>query len=273
MNPLPVSGTLIVAAPCQDGLVVSADSLSTLDGGRAVPARIKLHAVPGVNGTIFTITGVGTWMPPLPPGEDLEKWMLTATPAFTVVPIVQNALTIYGDRSLEHQPLVAIGQQVAASIMKYFGHGWLTQHRGKRICQLVVFRYERTSRVSSRFKCVFVGDTNGMHMREVEVERLSHDEIFSYWTAGEESYVKTNVESRSGFARPVWERLLDGKFLSALPKISDTQREDAVLLTTSLIAATEQATKKVAAGAAVGGKPVTWFLTGDAPPLSIPPAP
>jgi hypothetical protein len=270
MNDIVVSGTLVVAAPCREGLVVSADSLSTVTGGHAIPSKVKLKEVPGVNGTIFTVTGVGTWMPTPPPGVDLGQWMITATPAFTIEPIIKAALAAYGDRPLAHQPLTAIAHQVGGAIMKFLGPQGLAQHHGMQICQLVVFNYERTTRASSRYKCVFVGDAKGLHIRDVDLETLNPTDVFSYWPAGETSYVAAHVESRSGFARPVWEKLLNGKFMGALPKVAETPREDAVLLCTSLIAATEEATKKIPAPSAVGGMPVTWLLTGDAPPLAIP---
>src|SRR5437588_3979742 len=76
--PLATSGTLVVVIPTRDGLVVAADSRSTVLGQNFDGAE-KLQLANTETPILVTITGTSDFANMPPPGVSLIDWMPNAT--------------------------------------------------------------------------------------------------------------------------------------------------------------------------------------------------
>ena len=263
----------MVAAPCNEGLVVSADSLSTTENGMAVPSLPKLQMVAGKPDIVITVTGFGAWFPPTPAGKKAGEWMRESSPMFSVEASVRSEIEAMGDQFKELDQLDAIAKSVALKMQAFLETvGRIGMYTGKKICTLEVFRYEVSTKTSTRFRCVFaISPKPPVGVFESAVGKVTPDAAFNLWTAGEVEYANQHIFSIGSVGMSKLRTLLDGFNPFAL-KVSEITKERAALACEATISAAEHATKTVPAPSHIGGKPLTWFLNGTDMPTHVSPS-
>lgn len=146
---LSISGTLVVAIPCADGFVVSADSRTKIRD-KFVDGRRKLHVAPTNAPLVFAITGSPDFADPLPPGMAPEDWLPVATYAFRGKDVVASHLAQRHDFILSLPTLIEVAQTLGSGAGAFLSR-WkdiTTKFAGHGLCRLVLCQVDPVNQES-----------------------------------------------------------------------------------------------------------------------------
>jgi hypothetical protein len=268
--PIVIAGTLILVIPTREGVIIAADSLSTV-GGIAIPDRTKLHTIPNFNRTVFTITGYSDFFPAPPSNVGTAIWIRTAQPIFSGQDSVRKVLSEAGDIRVSQTLLKLIGESLVRDFQGYFKNkpDSKRQFIGTEICRLLLAQYDAGTGISSI--ATFV-----IHMtaaEEVLADQYSIDEIGPneeryIGKFGEQQYVDAHVLQPGSVG---WPHLGPDivKLWNGPKLVRDMLPQNAAKIASLVIHATEVASRTIPIKTAVGGKPSIMLIDGKSPPREL----
>lgn len=268
---LAASGTLAVAMPTQDGLVVAADSRWTYGATSVDVDRSKLHLLPGPPPTVFILTGRHEVLAAPPSSVSIQDWLNSGPREFDGSAVIRASL-LSRPSAIDRETLRQAALAFVSSLSRYLAGDpvLVARYRGHELCGLAVFQAAGTSFLIGT--ATFGLDASG----RVQVSSpptlhvLELDEPANYSTFGAGPYVETHVMRGPGrrfLPHRVTELLDTGK------RARELTRDDGWFFATTLIKAAEQTMSIVAPplGENVGGAVRGYLITPKtAHPLTTP---
>ena len=251
--------------PSRDGLVVAADSRTTVVGINC-DSQFKILEPRLLNRTIATVTGVGVILDapsrPVPLAEicqhvrngarllDIEAVVLGYLNSFTAAIIIATDID-----ELIHRCINAIHDaQVKLS-------STLEPYRGREMFSVVIARYDPATRVASSQG--FVIGIN-QQLQAVEIRRFGNHiqpgDYQDYWAFGETEYLNQNV--LGGIGRQYLSPAII-RFYTVRRVVRDVTVEDAQSFAVDLIHATARTTALAPAPSGIGGAIDVVLLGAD----------
>ena len=268
---LATTGTLVVVVPSQDGLVVAADSRSTVLG-QNFDGIGKLQIARTHRPILVTITGTSDFADPPPPGVSLKEWMPKATYQYRGNPFVQTLLEKRPEISLSHTSAAEVASALASSLNEFLGArpALTVQYVSQDLCRLVLCQ-ESTDGVMLFASVPLVVDDRGhVEAQATTFKRYGGQDGKVMEFIGEDRYTTEHVLGSHGT------HLLDQRaadILNAKGFIRDFRSTDAAWLAQAIIKAAEATTKivPVPSGNGIGGPVAIYLVTAKhVSPISVP---
>lgn len=259
--PLATSGTLVVVIPTRDGLVVAADSRSTVLG-QSYDGAEKLQLANTETPTLVTITGTSDFANAPPPGVSLMDWMPKATYKYRGTAFVVSYLGKRQRISLSETTLMETAKALTVSLQDFLKSEPLmaAQFSNKELCRLVLC--QASAKRGQIYGTVALRvDAKGLVSVESPLVKVFRDgDPKSLEFIGEDRYVVENVFGGVG------QRFLSQESVSIWNKknnVSDFAATDAARLATAILRATELTTGivPVPSGNGVGGPTRVYVVT------------
>lgn len=253
---LPAAGTLIVAIPTKDGLVVAADSRATAEG-EYFDGREKLNLVESTPPVLFTITGSADFIDSPPPGVTLREW-ITKAPGFRGSSVVRAYLQQNPVRRLTLDRIAQVAAALAASLQDYFHQASIVGFRGRELCRLAMFQADEGIPRYASLAVAVTEDGRVEARGPIILKAYEPASAMGGELIGEGDYAKAHVLRGEG-RRFLPERAV--AILNAKLRVRDVSAADGAFLARSIIEATEATTTMipVPSGYGIGG-PVHIYL-------------
>jgi hypothetical protein len=258
--PWAAAGTLILAVPSRDGLVVAADSRSTVAGIHCDNAvKIVLPARP--ERVVATVTGQGTFL--VPPGNiaisDLCMYVRRGPRLLDIQGVVKRYLE---EKNIDLNVLEIMDlAQRCLNAVRDFQTTWpdaLHSFAGHELFSVVLAGYDPKERLSviRSFVVAVLADLKPDIARTVDW-RIAQDDAPEYFGFGETDYMNRQVFGGPGrgFLSETFIRFL------TLKSVKDVDPDIAVEVATNLIEATAKTTGIIPAPTGIGG-PIDVVLLG-----------
>ncbi len=255
---LPAAGTLVVAIPTKEGLVVAADSRATVEG-EYFDGREKLNLVESTPPVLFTITGSADFIDPPPPGMTLREWVPKAPYGFRSSSVVRAYLQQSPVRPLTLDRVAKVAAALAASLQDYFHRVPIVDFRGRELCRLAMFQADGGIPRYASVAIVVTEDGRVEARGPIILKAYEPGSAMGGELIGEGDYTKAHVLRGEG-RRFLPERaaaILNAKHV----RVRDVAAVDGAFLARAIIEATEATTKliPVPSGYGIGG-PVYIYL-------------
>lgn len=262
--PLPATATLVVLVPSADGLVVAADSRTSLLGAQC-DGQFKIVQLKKPARTVVMVTGDGVSMPPPSAAEpDLCRYQQSAPRLLDMAAVVSSYLE-RNARDLARLSLENLGAECVRATERFQAlHPEAFQsHLGGEIFSVVVASFDPKAKVSTLSNFVVRIDRE---TRKIEATRFSHIAVSStdrrgLWAYGETDYVEKQVYG--GFGRQFLSAATLDFILQDKP-VAQASLNQAVAAAVNLIQAASRAAQLVPAPSAIGG-PIDVVLLGRKP--------
>lgn len=258
-----LSGTLVVVIPSREGLVIAADSRSTVDG-QYFDGVVKLHVTQTQRPIVVAVTGTANFIDAPPKGISLEDWFPKATYRYRGTSFAQAYLNQRPDTVLSASVVSAVAAAFATSL----GEGLdadpskKAHFAGQELCRVVLAQTESDG--SMRYASVPLNVDSGGRVIPgtpvFEVYRANDERTMHY--LGESRYTAEHVLGPNG------RRLLDSRaahLMNAARGISDLSASDACFIAVAIIRAAEATTclVPIPSGNGIGGKPNAYLITSE----------
>jgi hypothetical protein len=262
--PLPATATLVVLVPSADGLVVAADSRTSVLGAQC-DGQFKIVQLKKPSRTVVMVTGDGVFIPPPSAAEpDLCRYQQSAPRLLDMAAVVSSYLERNAPDSTRHS-LEDLGAECVRAAQRFQDSypAAFQSHLDGEIFSVVVASYDPKVKVSTLGNFVVRID---QETHKIEAARFSHITIAStdrrgLWAYGETYYVEKQVYS--GFGRQfLTASTLD--FILQDKPVDQASRDQAVAAAVNLIQAARRAAQQVPAPSAIGG-PIDVVLLGRKP--------
>jgi hypothetical protein len=259
-----ISGTLVVAIPCREGLLVGADRRSTLRGEQ-VDGASKLEVLDGSPITAITVTGTGEFISDPPAGESAAFWLAKAPRHFDARAVVRTAIN-RRERTLEPATIHGVADDLVSALRAFFNRHppeLLSRYAGEELCRAVMFqcRGNPPARVVATFT-VAISKSREIGAADLVVRNFASTEPFEVCRFGETQYVDEHVLSDFGRAS-LTPKLKD--LLSASPPIAEFSAADAELVAHGLIIAASATSSSIPipSGNGIGGGVTVLLIRSD----------
>ena len=266
-------GTLIIAAPTADGLVVAADSRVSLHDKQFCDLDTKILEVKNVDRTVIALTGVTSLQRG---GDDLLAYCRQNVLPFKILDLRQefaNYVESAGKdaRTISISSFQARLRELFAKLSDAQLKNFKARYAGKIVSELIVASFDAKAGSGAVRHAFIVEKPNGTLVIEKEdVERFSPDAKFRPSIFGEVSYADRALNDgtlKKFFAEPQTARLFDGH-----PRASTVETQQATHALTDVIQAVSKRMETIPSkntlniNVTVGG-PVDVILLGkDARP-------
>lgn len=259
------SGTLVVAVPAKDGLVVAADSRTTA-AGEFIDGKPKLGVAGSSQRLLFTITGISEFIDPPPPGTSIREWIRVAPVRYDGAAFVNHHLRDHPIPALTESALASVGTALAASVTDYFRRrpAAAVNFRGRELCRLGLFQFDERRLHALLGSALIVVDDSGAALAQPPVvERIRQDDPKRLWFMGEDQYAKQHVLSGVGGqfiprrVAPIW---------NGARYVRDLDTSQAAEFARGFIVAAAMTTAlvPVPSGNGIGGRVDVYILTSGA---------
>jgi hypothetical protein len=259
--PMPARGTLVVLVPSADGLVVAADSRTSILGVQC-DGQFKIAQLKKPSRTVVMVTGDGVFIKP--PGArpaDLCRSLQSAPRLLDIAAVVTGYLERKApDLSrLSLEDLASECVRAAQRFQEAYPVAFQS-HIGGEIFSVVIASYDPRARVSTMRNFVV---RVGRETHRIEAARFSQTAVAltdrrGVWAYGEAAYLEQNVYS--GFGRqyltaPTLDFILTDKPVAQAPL------DRATAAAVNVIQAASRAAETVPAPSGIGG-PIEVVLLG-----------
>ncbi|MDR3725481.1 MAG: hypothetical protein P4K86_00410 [Terracidiphilus sp.] len=262
--PVPATATLVVLVPSVDGLVVAADSRTSVLGAQC-DGQFKIVQLKRPSRTVVMVTGDGVFIPPPSATEpDLCRYQQSAPRLLDMAAVVTSYLERKGANPARLS-LEDLGAECvrAAERFQALHPEAFQSHLGGEIFSVVLASYDPKAKVSTLRNFV-VRISRESH--KIEAARFSNITVAStdrrgLWAYGETDYVEKQVYG--GFGRQfLTASTLD--FILQDKPVAQASQDEAVAAAVNLIQAASRAAQQVPAASAIGG-PIDVVLLGRKP--------
>ena len=260
-----VCGTLVVAIPCREGLLVAADRRSTLRGEQ-VDGASKLEALNGSPATVITVTGTGEFIGDPPAGQTAASWLANAPRKFDARLLLKTAID-RRERTLDPETLRGVADELVSEFRTFFGSyppTLLGRYAGAELCRAVIFQCRDgnpLSRIIATF-AVTISNSQQISAANEVVRIFASEEPFEVCKFGETEYVNEHV--LAGRGRMSLSSKLTG-LLTASSPVGAFPVADAEYVARGLIIAAEIASASIPipSGSGIGGGMTVFLIRRD----------
>jgi hypothetical protein len=261
-KPSPVSGTLVVAAPSKDGLIVAADSRARMDGVFC-DSYHKITEPARPDRTVFAVIGRSMYLEPSPSGlADPCVYLRQAARLYDIDALVKTYLETSEANvaTMGIEELAARCIETIAAVQKTHGDH-MRGFWGTRMFAVILASYapaERTSTVK-RFS-LLLSPTGEPFVSEKETEVIGPASRRVVMRFGESEFYQKQVVDGPG------RQFLTGRFKEWATKarVADIDHSVALNAAVDMIEAASKTAALLRANLALGG-PVDAVLLGDQP--------
>jgi hypothetical protein len=232
------SGTLVVAVPTRDGLVVAADSRWTLGGPAVDVDRWKLQLIEAQPPTAFTITGHPEAQKSPPRGVSLKEWLQSGPREFDGMEVVRKVLlstppeVTLATLTLAVNTLASSNQQLLDANPRFSA-----RYRDKDLCHLVVFQATGRGLIIGSGALRIDNDGRVVVSSTPTLRRYQLDQAVHYVPFGVADYLEAHVWR--GVGRRFLPKRVD-QLLNTNRRSRDLTKDDGWFIAKALINATEQ---------------------------------
>jgi hypothetical protein len=263
-GPIAASGTLVVMVPSNDGLVVAAESRSTV-GQKYCDTAFKIVEPARPPRTVITVTGNGIYYPDPGPGvPDLCAYISRAPRLLDIERVVREYLEKQ-NRDIGTLRMEEVAKQCVDAV-KAFGMSWpgvLRAYSGREMFSVAMAAYNPASRTATVLNFVVritaaTLDPEAARIARKEFTGISPREDFEF---GETDYLIQNVYRGAG------RKFLDKEtiaFFQAGKTVSQTSLQEAQAVAVNIIEAASRTTELVTPPNGIGG-PIDVVLLGQGP--------
>jgi hypothetical protein len=262
-------GTLVVMIPTRDGLVVAADSRSTVNS-LTCDEVYKIVVVPRRERTVLAVTGTGVFLPiRKEQPTDLCRFIREEKPLLDIETLAQEFLS-KGRGDLAPGEVYSLGSACVSATRefqaKYRRLQPLARAAGKAIYTVVIGMYNPSQRAATitYFKVIIGPEDLLPRLDAPQQVRVFESDVLATYSFGETDYVAKHVGA-------VADRYL-GDYISLLNKrkiVGDVSVAEARRAAFSLIYASSRATEIIPSESGIGG-PIDIVLLGTPPrPLKL----
>jgi hypothetical protein len=261
---IPAGATLVVLVPSADGLVVAADSRTSILGA-SCDGQFKITQLRRPSRTVVMVTGDGVFIkPPSAPEPDLCRYQQSAPRLLDMAAVVSSYLQQKAPDPAQFS-LEDLGAECVRAAERFQASypAAFQAHTGGEIFSVVIASYDPTARVSKlrNFVVRIDRETHRIEAARFTEIAVSPTDRRGVWTYGETAYVDQNVYAGLGrqfLTAPTLNFILVDKPVAQAPL------DQAVAVAVNLIQATSRATKVVPAPSGIGG-PIEVVLLGRNP--------
>jgi hypothetical protein len=253
----------VVVIPTRDGLVIAADSRSTVQG-QYLDGVVKLHVARTKRPIVVSITGTSDFAHAPPAGISLQDWFPKATYEYRGTSFVQAYLDNRPDTVLSASVASTVAEAFATSLGAYFDTRPAMKSRFVRqdLCRLVLA--QAGSDGSMLYASVPLSlDSEGRVIVGANTFKAyrPHDEKAMEYI-GEDRYTTEHVLGSHGT------HLLDQRaadLWNVARRIDDMSAADASFVAAAIIRAAEETTRvvPVPSGNGIGGPPMAYLITSQ----------
>jgi hypothetical protein len=259
--PLPASATLVVLVPSADGLVVAADSRTTVLGTQC-DGQFKIVQLKRPSRTVVMVTGDGVFIPPPSTAEkDLCRYQQSAPHLLDMTAVVSSYLqrNAHAPEKLSLKDLGAKCVHAAQRFQALHPEAFRS-HLGGEIFSVVLASYDPKAKVSTlrNFVVRMSQETQKIEATRFAKIAVSSTDRRGIWAYGETDYVEKQVYG--GFGRQFLSASTLDFFLQDKP-VAQASRDQAVAAAVNLIQAASRAAQQFPAPSAIGG-PIDVVLLG-----------
>lgn len=268
-----VKGTLVLAIPTRDGLVVAADSKASV-AGEVITGRKKLITLSGNVRTVFAITGRAMFYHRRPIEVPWSTWLDQMPPDCSGEATIRAVLQREGDVIVSDTLLSEIAESSARDFNSYFQR--VTEIRetvkGGELCRSAIFQFDPDLRQSFVASYQIDCDANGVATTsQVRIRTFPLASPICLLRFGVLQFVDSHVFAWGSVGR----NYLGSKFeklWDAAKTVEERTAMQAVQIASGIIAAADLASLHLANAPAVGGVPSILLIDGDGPPRNITPS-
>jgi hypothetical protein len=262
--PLPATATLVVLVPSADGLVVAADSRTSVLGAQC-DGQFKIAQLKNPSRTVVMVTGDGVFIPPpSAPVSDLCRYQQTAPRLLDMAAVVSKYLEHRAPdpARLSLEDLGAECVRAAERFQESYPEAFRS-HLGGEIFSVVVASYDPKAKVSTlrNFVVRLDRETHKIEATRFTKIAVSSTDRRGIWAYGETAYVEKQVYAGIGrqyLTAPTLDFILQDK------PVEQASLDEAVAAAVNLIQAASRAAQQVPAPSAIGG-PIDLVLLGRKP--------
>ena len=256
-------GTLVLAMPTRDGLVVAADSRSTLLGS-FFDGREKLYTVETAHPTIISITGTSNFAIPPPVGTPIATWLPNAEYRYRG----KDALRSYLEDKREFELTLGSAEDaaefLAQSISDYLTAD-LDNHRnflGTELCRAVIFQCPEQDSMRTATMAFTVDQEGSVQAQNATFNEYKKDNVKDFGLFGESDYTTTYVLESAG---PTFMTEQAVNVWTTGRLVNDFSAKDTADFLRSLIEAVEATSQiiPIPSGNGIGGTPTVRLITPE----------
>jgi hypothetical protein len=251
---LAASGTLVVCFPSRSGLVVAADSRTTVMG-QFVDGVEKLEVFMGSRPILFTVTGNGNFIELPSPRIPLDDWIKNGPYKFRMSSVVEAYLRGHSAIELPAADLSDLAENMASALAAGVPE-LVPRFIGEEVCRLWMFQADARNRAYYIASIVIVVRSDGRTAATMNpIKRLTLDSPKALELMGESEYAMANVVNArrlSDDSAAIWNRAA---------RVGDITLKDAAYFARNVIEATAKATERIPAPSGIGG-PVQMYVVG-----------
>lgn len=261
MLPIPASGTLVVLVPSADGLVVAADSRTSVLG-TTCEMRDKITIPKRPKRTVVAVTGeVAFIKPPIAGQSDLCGYMKSAPRMLDFASVVRHFLESTNSE-LSNLRLEDLGSN-CVGVVEHFRDlypGALEPYVGREVFSVVIAGYDLTTKTATVLNFVVRIDATTHHAKADRFARLTMtpQSRRGVWSYGETDYLNQIVFGGVG-RKFLTESTLT--FILADAPVAETREDQALAVVTNVIEAASRTTQLVHSPSGIGG-PIEVVLLG-----------
>lgn len=245
-------GTLVVAVPLKEGLIVAADTRATI-GGTYCDIDQKIIVPNSIKHTVAAITGLSKQYESKKDGQPDCEYYRSAPRRFDLQSALKTFLESYeGDESKINLETLAQLTSDEVARTERLHPGSFAQFIGKDMLAIVLAQYNPQSRrsVIRRLLCKVASDGNLSFSYDIDITRGPNDppDLFAF---GESDFLNRRVFSGEGRKKYVDETIMD--LLRKRTSIEEVSANDARSVAVHAIEATARAAKSEQISTGVGG--------------------
>jgi hypothetical protein len=261
---IPAGATLVVLVPSADGLVVAADSRTSILGAPC-DGQFKITQLRRPSRTVVMVTGDGIFIkPPSAPEPDLCRYQQSAPRLLDIAAVVSSYLERKAP-DVSQPSLEDLGAEcvrAAQRFQKSYPEAFQS-HLGGEIFSVVIASYDPREKISNlrNFVVRMDRETHRIEASRFTQIAVSPGDRRGVWAYGEAAYVDQNVYA--GFGRQfLTAPTLD--FILVDKPVAEAPLDEAVAVAVNLIQAASRAAQVVPAPSGIGG-PIDMVLLGHNP--------
>jgi hypothetical protein len=262
MLPTPASGTLVVIVPSADGLVVAADSRTSVLGATCemhdkitIPKRPKR--------TVIAVTGeVAFIQPPTARQSDVCGYMKSAPRMLDIASVVKRHLE-RKNIDLKKLALEEVGAECVGAVERFkeLYPSALESYFGREVFSVVIASYDSKSKTAIVLNFVVRINPETHHAEAARFARLTMTPLSrrGVWSYGETDYLNQNVFGGVGRKFLTASTLT---FILADAPIAEARQDQALAVAANVIEAASRTTQLVHSPSGIGG-PIEIVLLGQ----------
>lgn len=266
-EPIGCSGTLVVMVPTNEGLIVAADSRSTVNG-KICDNSFKIIEVIKPDRTVISVTGNAYFInPPSLEEPDLCLYISKAPRLLDIGKVVQEYLE-------------AMAQEITPIVIRHLGRKCIEELQnftknypkpiesfaGKHICNVVIgnYKHEEEKSLIINFKLYIQPQTLNAEITDLEYTEFLPSSNMDIRSFGETEYVNEKVYKYGKQWLNKYKQFIENQC-----NVSEVTKHDAMEAAINLIEATSLTSDIIPAPSGIGGAVDVVFLGKERQPVRL----